>query len=199
MSILLSSLIKTSISCIRPSLPSCSIAACRFNSSTATAQTQSSGIIDTASSSSSQLLTEAEIVAEEEIVKPISPIPNAKSNIPLRARSQMLKPRSTYTPDTLSDDNLQSYRDPATALTKFDFFKATNTNPIKEYRNIGLLSHFVSQTGKILPRKETGLCAKNQRMLKKVIKRGRAMGLLPYMYRLPTPTVDRKAFIRKTY
>ncbi|MCD6422474.1 30S ribosomal protein S18 [bacterium] len=44
-----------------------------------------------------------------------------------------------------------------------------------------LLRQFMSESGKILPRKRTKLCAKHQRQVKKAIKRARNLGLLPFV------------------
>ncbi|MEG0731740.1 MAG: 30S ribosomal protein S18, partial [Vagococcus sp.] len=40
---------------------------------------------------------------------------------------------------------------------------------------------FISERGKILPRRVTGTCAKHQRKLTIAIKRARIMGLLPFV------------------
>ena len=50
-----------------------------------------------------------------------------------------------------------------------------------DYKNIGLLSRFVTGRGKILPSRITGLCARDQRELARAIKRARFMALLPYV------------------
>ena len=44
-----------------------------------------------------------------------------------------------------------------------------------------LLSRFVSERGKILPRRVTGTSAKNQRKVTTAIKRARVMALMPYV------------------
>ena len=44
-----------------------------------------------------------------------------------------------------------------------------------------LLRRFISERGKILPRRVTGTSAKNQRKLTVAIKRARIMGLLPFV------------------
>lgn len=56
------------------------------------------------------------------------------------------------------------------------------SNKIKtiDYKNIGLLQKFISERGKILPRRVTGTSAKYQRMLTIAIKRARHVALLPY-------------------
>ena len=48
------------------------------------------------------------------------------------------------------------------------------------YRQIDVLRHFVTERGKIRPRRQTGNCAKHQRMLSRAIKRARYMALLPF-------------------
>ena len=50
-----------------------------------------------------------------------------------------------------------------------------------DYKDVDLLKKFVSERGKILPRRVTGTSAKYQRMLTTAIKRARHMTLLPYV------------------
>lgn len=49
-----------------------------------------------------------------------------------------------------------------------------------DYTNAGELRRYLSGTGKIRPRKMTGLCGKCQRKLTTSIKRARVMALLPF-------------------
>ena len=49
-----------------------------------------------------------------------------------------------------------------------------------DYKDIDLLKRFVTDRGKILPRRITGTCAKHQRMLASAIKRARFIALLPF-------------------
>jgi len=49
-----------------------------------------------------------------------------------------------------------------------------------DYKDVDTLRKFISERGKILPRRVTGTSAKYQRMLTKAIKRARTMALLPY-------------------
>lgn len=49
-----------------------------------------------------------------------------------------------------------------------------------DYKDVELLGRFVSDKGKILPRRVTGTCAKHQRTLTLTIKRSRIMALLPF-------------------
>jgi small subunit ribosomal protein S18 len=48
-----------------------------------------------------------------------------------------------------------------------------------DYKNASLLGRFVSDRGKIVPRRRTGVCAKHQRSLAEAIKRARYLAMLP--------------------
>ncbi|EAE1965836.1 30S ribosomal protein S18 [Listeria monocytogenes] len=50
-----------------------------------------------------------------------------------------------------------------------------------DYKDVELLKKFVSERGKILPRRVTGTSAKYQRKLTVAIKRSRQMALLPFV------------------
>ena len=52
-----------------------------------------------------------------------------------------------------------------------------------DYKDTELLGKFLSPHGKIMPRRRTGLSAKNQRSLAMAVKRARFMALLPYIVR----------------
>lgn len=56
----------------------------------------------------------------------------------------------------------------------------TNKIEILDYKDIKLLSRFVTDRGKIVPKRNSGLTAKWQRTVANAIKRARFMGLLPY-------------------
>jgi small subunit ribosomal protein S18 len=49
-----------------------------------------------------------------------------------------------------------------------------------DYKNIDQLRRFLTETGKIKPRRQTGNCARCQRELAREIKRARHLALLPY-------------------
>ena len=61
-----------------------------------------------------------------------------------------------------------------------DFFAANHIEQV-DYKDVDLLKRFISERGRILPRRVTGTYAKNQRKLTKAIKRARIMGLLPFV------------------
>ena len=52
-----------------------------------------------------------------------------------------------------------------------------------DYKNIELLSRYVSSKGKIVSRRISGNCAKHQRKIAKEVKRARFLSLVPYVGR----------------
>ena len=63
---------------------------------------------------------------------------------------------------------------------KFCVFCASENNVI-DYKDTNKLKRYVSERGKILPRRITGNCAKHQRALTVAIKRARHIALMPYV------------------
>ena len=49
------------------------------------------------------------------------------------------------------------------------------------YKDVNKLKRYISERGKILPRRITGNCAKHQRELTTAIKRARHLAILPYV------------------
>lgn len=58
-------------------------------------------------------------------------------------------------------------------------FCVDKTLPI-DYKDVGSLKYYVTERGKIVPRRISGTCAKHQRKLALAIKRARNIALLPY-------------------
>lgn len=52
---------------------------------------------------------------------------------------------------------------------------------IIDYKDVRRLQRFLTERGKILPRRATGLTAKQQRQVANAIKRARQIALLPYV------------------
>lgn len=63
---------------------------------------------------------------------------------------------------------------------KVDYIAANHIDYV-DYKDVDLLKSFISERGKILPRRVTGTSAKNQRKVANAIKRARIMGLLPFV------------------
>ena len=49
-----------------------------------------------------------------------------------------------------------------------------------DYKDVAIVSKYINEKGKILPRRMTGACAKHQRHIANQIKSARYMALLPY-------------------
>ncbi len=50
-----------------------------------------------------------------------------------------------------------------------------------DYKDQRLLKYFITERGKIIPRRISGTCSKHQRVLTHAIKRARTIALLPYV------------------
>ncbi len=56
-----------------------------------------------------------------------------------------------------------------------------DSNLAINYKDQKTLRYFITERGKIIPRRISGTCAKHQRKLTHAIKRARAIALLPYV------------------
>lgn len=63
---------------------------------------------------------------------------------------------------------------------KVCIFCVDKTNAGIDYKDINKLKRYISERGKILPRRINGNCAKHQRALTVAIKRARHIALMPY-------------------
>jgi small subunit ribosomal protein S18 len=52
--------------------------------------------------------------------------------------------------------------------------------PVELYKDVELLRRYLTERGKIRPRRQTGLCARDQRRLATAVKRARHLALLPF-------------------
>ena len=60
-------------------------------------------------------------------------------------------------------------------------FFCANKNEAIDYKNGDKLRNYISDRGKMEPRRRTGTCARHQRALAVAIKRARHLALLPYV------------------
>jgi small subunit ribosomal protein S18 len=67
-------------------------------------------------------------------------------------------------------------RRPRKRVCSFCVDKAT----VIDYKDVNKLKKYVTERGKILPRRISGNCAKHQRILTSAIKKARVMALLPF-------------------
>ena len=77
--------------------------------------------------------------------------------------------------------------EPPTITIRRPFFRRRKTSPFAtadapriDYKDLKLLQRFVSERGKIVPRRITAVTAKEQRELAQAIKRARFLALLPF-------------------
>ncbi|KAG0224089.1 hypothetical protein BGW42_005651 [Actinomortierella wolfii] len=100
------------------------------------------------------------------------------SNTPMY-RSGRFRKGDIYKPSDLDTSQPRVYRGPSDRKSKkVDELKLIGVNPLDEYKNAELLSHYISPVGRLLSREQTGLTAKNQRRLSKAVRRARAMCIL---------------------
>ncbi|MBE6458663.1 MAG: 30S ribosomal protein S18 [Alphaproteobacteria bacterium] len=73
-------------------------------------------------------------------------------------------------------------------MAKQVFFRRRKSCPFSgedglkiDYKDVKLLSRYISEKGKIIPSRITSVSAKKQRELARAIKRARYLGLLPYV------------------
>jgi ribosomal protein S18 len=78
------------------------------------------------------------------------------------------------------NDSPMKRRTPGRRRKKTCIFSAKNA-PVIDYKDVNLLKKFISERGKILPRRITGTDAKHQRALTVAIKRARHIALMPYV------------------
>ncbi len=65
---------------------------------------------------------------------------------------------------------------------RFCYFCKENINNI-DYKNVSMLEKFISDKGKIRPKRSTGNCGQHQRKIAMAIKRARVIALIPYFKR----------------
>ena len=85
-------------------------------------------------------------------------------------------------------DRRRSSTEPPNITIRRPFFRRRKSSPFAhadapkiDYKDIKLLQRFVSERGKIVPRRITAVTAKEQRQLAQAIKRARELALLPYV------------------
>lgn len=106
-----------------------------------------------------------------------------RSNIPSYL-SASVEEGDIYSPndllfETVKAKNQAKFYEPV----REDCFKTVNENPMNYWKNPVILSRFVTELGRIKPRGDTGLTAKNQRLLSRAIRRARAAGIMPTKYK----------------
>ena len=75
----------------------------------------------------------------------------------------------------------QMKRRPMRRRKKVCAFCSDKEHDYIDYKDVAKLKRYMSERGKILPRRITGNCAKHQRKLTTAIKRARHIALMPYI------------------
>jgi small subunit ribosomal protein S18 len=78
--------------------------------------------------------------------------------------------------------------EPPNITIRRPFFRRRKASPFAhadapkiDYKDVKLLQRFISERGKIVPRRITAVTAKEQRQLAQAVKRARELALLPYV------------------
>ncbi|KAE9969196.1 hypothetical protein BLS_005455 [Venturia inaequalis] len=94
------------------------------------------------------------------------------------------KEGDVYAPHDLSIGEAKKWKKIVRRPEK-DCFDMLGKNPMLFYKNLPLLDHFTSETGRIRAGKETGLRLRNQRRVARAVRRAIGIGLMPSVYRHP--------------
>jgi len=129
-----------------------------------------------------------EMESDEDAAKAIEELNNKVVNgRPMKVCEDRGKTGASSGPRTGSADGGRRY-EPLPPIQRTQLFKKkkkldpflSDPTLTVDYKDVAMLSRFVSERGRILSRRLTGLDAYNQRKVSKAIKRAQNMGLLPY-------------------
>ena len=73
-----------------------------------------------------------------------------------------------------------AFRKQRTGYKKVCYFTKNNIKYI-DYKDVAKLRKYVTERGKIMPRRMSGVCARHQRELASAIKSARQVAILPYV------------------
>mmetsp|Transcript_12159 Transcript_12159/g.24239 ORF Transcript_12159/g.24239 Transcript_12159/m.24239 type:complete len:281 (+) Transcript_12159:142-984(+) len=94
-------------------------------------------------------------------------------------------PGQTYSPEELSPNVPVDYSKTRAENKAKGCPLGGKRGPKIDWTNVQLLSRFITEGGKIIPKRKTNVCSKKQRELARCIKRARQMNLMPYLSKLP--------------
>ncbi len=100
------------------------------------------------------------------------------------------RPRSDQPQQSSPQHARPERKEPPQITIRRPFFRRRKASPFAhpdappiDYKDVKLLQRFVSERGKIVPRRITAVTAKEQRSLSTAIKRARHLALLPFVTR----------------
>ena len=113
------------------------------------------------------------------------------ADVPVRARSEDDDDEDEEEEDALAGEGEEEEepRDPTSAPPEFSGARGRRRRMegprviVLNYKDVDTLSHFITEQGKILPKRTTKVSARFQRQLGSAVKRARFLALLPYMRR----------------
>ena len=115
--------------------------------------------------------------------KPASAEPAKQSEAPKAEEQQASAPTDKEGDARSSDNRSGDQRDQRfrrRGRTRVSYLTINKIYKV-DYKDIDLLKRFITERGKILPRRQTGNTAKQQRTVARAIKRAREMALLPFV------------------
>ena len=80
-----------------------------------------------------------------------------------------------------SSDNSSDYRSRNRSFRRYNRRQRQSVPAYVDWKDVDYLSRFIPERGKIMPRRISGVSAKDQRRIARAIKRARVMALLPYV------------------
>jgi len=110
-------------------------------------------------------------------VKPAKPEEKQENNTPKKtdSSSSSRPPRKSMRGNTRRSDKRKFF------MKKKVCYFCKNKDAVIDYKDVNLMRRFISESGKITPRRFSGTCARHQRKLSTEIKRARQMALIPYI------------------
>ena len=128
----------------------------------------------------------ADIENKEEVKEPaVAEIPAVKKEVaqtetrePSRAPSREPRDNSNY---RRPQGGRPSMRGGRKSYFRKKVCRFCTQKVVANYKDADTLRRFITERGKILPRRITGTCAKHQRSLSREIKRARVLAYLPYV------------------
>ena len=126
---------------------------------------------------------------EEKVVAETAAAPVVEKKVPAQAESREQtresRPQSREPRDNSNYRRPSGGRPPMRGGRKSYFRKKVcrfcTQKVVANYKDADTLRRFITERGKILPRRITGTCAKHQRSLSREIKRARVLAYLPYV------------------
>jgi len=141
----------------------------------------------------SEKVVEAETAAEAKIDADVESVPAAQASIDTSKKEKSEAAAADRGPDTRKPGGPQgrgrgrpNYQNQGGRPRRGYFRRKVcrlcvgKINSV-DYKDVDMLRKFVTERGKIMPRRMTGTCAKHQRIISAAVKRARMVALLPYV------------------